>query len=534
MVILNSSESCAELVNHGTHSTIDIEVGTPGQTFSVVADTGSDDVIVPSCVCKDSRGCSSKNRCFKGEGMSSTFRIDDGKEGPPIATITFGSGPVDAAIATDVVRIGEIEAMMQDSVFLMVNNELDFPGPFEGLLGLGPPVQVISADAESQVDIEKVAAEAAAAEVARALSNFADVLKQEVKDSVAEGLAEGQAAHAVAQDQEDVGAPFEMHTSLLDANRSQGIAARQPQRPRSFMQQAGVPRFSMCFNDAESGVFRLSPPVASNSMGSIGTSHWGLDFRGFSVGASDEPLPFCGMSDMREGQKTPCGGIPDSGTTFLMGPQEHVDILMAGLCDGWSRCSNNYTLMLDTIKAAEDTIEGKYHMHDPFGIRPLAKHEVFQLLLHDCETWLDESMQESAGAGLAELPPLRLTLVGAGGEEQVLELPSWTYVLEMLSDETESAVRVCSAALGVTDYTTAANGPVWILGTPLFYAYEIGYDLEIAPGSMSFRQLSEENPCGTCEEGSTMTLAAVAERRRSPRRVRSSGWRSSVDTRSPL
>merc|ERR1719238_1888078 len=69
------ASTCAPLANKGSHFTVDIQVGTPGQTFSVVADTGSDAVIVPSCICKESGSCSKDDRCFRGTNKSSTFKM---------------------------------------------------------------------------------------------------------------------------------------------------------------------------------------------------------------------------------------------------------------------------------------------------------------------------------------------------------------------------------------------------------------------------------------------------------------------------
>merc|ERR1719506_2031295 len=36
---------------------------------------------------------------------------------------------------------------------------------------------------------------------------------------------------------------------------------------------------------------------------------------------------------------------------------------------------------------------------------------------------------------------------------------------------------VCMPAFGVMDFKTATNGPVWIMGTPLFYAFQVHFDL---------------------------------------------------------
>ena len=48
----------------------------------------------------------------------------------------------------------------------------------------------------------------------------------------------------------------------------------------------------------------------------------------------------CDPSAMKSAQETPCGVIPDSGTTLMMGPKDQVDALLAALCEGWPRCKS--------------------------------------------------------------------------------------------------------------------------------------------------------------------------------------------------
>merc|ERR1719215_1074585 len=86
--------------------------------------------------------------------------------------------------------------------------------------------------------------------------------------------------------------------------------SREVYDSKGFLQEAGVPRFSMCFNYNEDGVLRLGGPEPKLTLGSVGKSHWGLDFRGFCSEASKKP-----------GQETACGVIPDSGSTLMMGPK---------------------------------------------------------------------------------------------------------------------------------------------------------------------------------------------------------------------
>lgn len=129
---------CAPLQNHGTHSTVQIAVGTPGQKFDVVADTGSDAVIVASCLCQASGNCAQDSKCFVGTDRSSTFSMMEADK-VPMLQLSFGSGQIEAAVVTDIVAVGDIKTTMNQDLLLMVDKALDFDGPFEGILGLGLP-----------------------------------------------------------------------------------------------------------------------------------------------------------------------------------------------------------------------------------------------------------------------------------------------------------------------------------------------------------------------------------------------------------
>jgi len=65
------------------------------------------------------------------------------------------------------------------------------------------------------------------------------------------------------------------------------------------------------------------------------------------------------------------------------------------------------------------------------------------------------------------------------------------------SSNATSKGKVCLPAFGTMDYNTRANGPVWILGTPLFYQFVVGYDVSTNPPSISFSDQTK-TPCGTC------------------------------------
>merc|ERR1719199_1472255 len=73
--LASSMETCAALNNYGSHFAVDVDVGTPPQRFSLVADTGSNSLIVTSCVCVDVGMCPLDDKCFRGTNRSSTFVV---------------------------------------------------------------------------------------------------------------------------------------------------------------------------------------------------------------------------------------------------------------------------------------------------------------------------------------------------------------------------------------------------------------------------------------------------------------------------
>jgi len=403
-------QSCTVLRNRGTHFTVEIEVGTPPQNFDVVADTGSDSVIVESCVCADTHRCSAENKCFRGTNRSASFSVRFPAFAPRSAVVlTFGSGQIEAVVASDVVRVGGVQAALPDGLLLMVDRALDISGPFEGILGLGVPHH--------------------------------------------EGLGFG------------------------------GYSSK------SFLETAGVPRFSMCFNAGADGVLRLGTPVVPGAMGSIGQLHWALDLQGISVGHANVPVQVCSPASMRSGQLTACGAIPDSGTTLMMAPARHLQLLFSELCDQWERCRNAST-------------SSHYR-----------KHELFQAILLDCADWLSDDV------GLHELPPLHFHVAGAGGAQQTIKLDGPAYILATKQEEMRYVTErlfgvfpvkvaiatgrkrdVCLPAFGSHDYTTQKNGPIWILGTPLFFEFQVGYDMQSTPPGISLINA----PCGACNESASL------------------------------
>jgi len=473
----SGASTCTPLENKGTFSTVEINVGTPVQKFDVVADTGSNAVIVLSCACVDSGHCNSDDKCFVGTNRSSSFSLGslsdlstEAGEGVPSITMSFGSGDIQAVVATDKIVVAKKETRMSDGLLLMVDKQLDFGGPFEGILGLGIPAPMQS-------------------------------------------FLQSRRASLTSQTEPP-------HAAMRRLDNGQAF------EPPEFLSSAGVSRFSICFNDGgASGVLRLGTESMPKSLGSVGQLHWGLGMTGVSVGSSHSHVEVCSPDSMREGQMTPCGVIPDSGTTSIMAPKAHLEVLFASICDEWPRCSSE----------REET--------------GMSKPSQFTQLLRDCGSWLDEHN------GLAELPSLHFHITGSeSGQSETLELGAWAYVLETVEEEYDLAARhladivpqkstsdrssnrVCSPAFGVMDMATQLNGDVWILGTPLFYAFNVNYNLDDSPPSIAF----QDQPCGTCDDETHQELLVEGRRSdvvtstRGPRQMRGAWRLPTIDVNGPM
>jgi len=496
MVTDEEERSCAELVNQGTHFTVDVAVGTPGQRFSIIADTGSNTLIVPSCICREAGSCSSTDRCFLGTNRSSSFRLVKDTGVPRGMLISFGSGTIEGVVAQEIVHIGGMEVDMKNGLMLMTSKALNFGGPFEGILGLGIP----ASEDQRQTTSHKKGPHRKAIEDATGSPDVEKVLK----------WLRGVLGGARAPDIVSAG-----HTASAAA-----MGRQQAVQPPGLLEQANIGRFAICFNEGRSGVLRLGPPELPKTTwhASVGVEHWGLDFRGISV-AGDKMvrMDFCHRKDMRKNQQTPCGAIPDSGTTMITGPQEQLSVLLSSVCDHWPRCSRNHTAMVRAARAARAAAAEQFGFN-PFGVEPWTKVKVMEALLEGCEDWLNES------TGLDELPDLHFHVAGAAGTQETLVMPGRAYVIETAYDlkddltkkfkNSTSALqnlteawlkytggrqKVCSPAFSVLDYNTVKNGPIWILGTSFFYEFNVGYDLLSKPPAISFQSVKQA-PCGSCDK----------------------------------
>jgi len=255
-----------------------------------------------------------------------------------------------------------------------------------------------------------------------------------------------------------------------------------PYETKLFLEQAKVDRFSMCFRDgAQTGALRLGGSMLSSPIQNIGKLHWGLNFQGLSVGEHGTSAPtetiFCGPETIKQGMETPCGIIPDSGTTFLLGPKEQISSLEAGICSKWERCQTHSRGMPSSL--------------------------AFRLLLRQCGDWLTEEK------GLLEIPSFFFHVKSGDGKPEAFELTAWSWVTETSIRGWDGSIKkACVPSFEKQDYFTQNNGPVWIFGHPLFYEYNVGYD-------MSTKQISlQKGKCEPCSaEGGPVSLSDKGGRR---------------------
>ncbi|KZV43689.1 aspartic protein-like [Dorcoceras hygrometricum] len=109
----------------------EIHIGSPPQKFTVIFDTGSSNLWVPSSKCYFSVACYLHPR-YKSS-MSKTYK-KNGKS----CSISYGSGSISGFLSQDNVEVGDV--VVKDQVFIETTREVGLTflvGKFDGILGLG-------------------------------------------------------------------------------------------------------------------------------------------------------------------------------------------------------------------------------------------------------------------------------------------------------------------------------------------------------------------------------------------------------------
>jgi len=120
-----------------------VEVGNPRQRFTVVFDTGSGNLMVPSTWCR-SRACTQHRRYHRPASTTAQDIEADGSRSKPGAardqiTVTFGTGEISGVFVEDDVCIGSVCTQAR---FVAATDESDDPFAsfkFDGVLGLALP-----------------------------------------------------------------------------------------------------------------------------------------------------------------------------------------------------------------------------------------------------------------------------------------------------------------------------------------------------------------------------------------------------------
>jgi pepsin A len=123
-----------------------INIGTPAQEFTVVFDTGSGNLLIPSKQCAD-EACTTHKRF---DAYKSSTAVDIAFADEPdkpvskggdrdVVTITFGTGEISGVFVKDTICVG---AICTHADFVVATEESDEPFslvPFDGIFGLSLP-----------------------------------------------------------------------------------------------------------------------------------------------------------------------------------------------------------------------------------------------------------------------------------------------------------------------------------------------------------------------------------------------------------
>merc|ERR1719321_136240 len=122
-----------------------VSIGTPEQQFTVIYDTGSSNLWVPSSKCVISKACHTHHKYDSSK--SSTTHVDGRK-----LILPYGSGICTGRLTEDTVKVGGVE--LTNATFGEITLE---PGkvwqesPFDGILGLGYPQIAMPRDPNNPV-----------------------------------------------------------------------------------------------------------------------------------------------------------------------------------------------------------------------------------------------------------------------------------------------------------------------------------------------------------------------------------------------
>lgn len=437
---------------------MEVEVGTPSQRFELVADTGSNTLIVQSCVCQELGSCpSSFGRCFRGNATStfSIARSQNGDGDPHVWILKYGSGDIEALVTTDFVSVGSYTARMNSSLLLMVSQSLNFDAGFEGILGLGVPNVTA-----------KIGPAGGTHRQPEVLTSFLDGARVN-------------------------------HFSLCFNSGSDGVLALD-------YETAAKPLASTSREHWQLKLLGASVAGHQISMGQDTAKHSAIPDSGTTLITGPQEQIAALLESI-------CEKWPRCKTA-----REELNIAMVQTLSKTASkggvASRSKTRLLDAYARWHESSAGAFAQANASftGSGAFA----LQMLMEDCSSW-------KTGVHLnAEMPTIKLHLEGADGTKQDVQLLPSSYVAEVTANamvwtqkyllgilpywwpelEEDSS---CATLLGSAEYV---GHQVWILGTPLFYNRRVHFDLG-SPPSVGF----SDEPCGSCVSGEYQNDISLAQ-----------------------
>lgn len=495
VILRPRQSSCSPLKNHDSFSTIEVQIGTPPQKFDLVADTGSNDVIVQSCVCQENGFCPKEfGKCFRGTNKSSSFAMQykENSRTPQALLLSFGSGQIAAVASTDKVKVGSAEAYMDNSLLLMVKQGLSIRGQFEGILGLGRPMEK-----EGQKRLGDV-------------PGFLEKAKVDQFSMCFKHKSDGVLGLNMALQQKAMGSVGALHwgldfqgVSVGNANHKVLFCSPESKKPGQETACGAIPDSgTTLMMGPEKQILSLYEDMCRR-WDRCKTTHEGIV-------EELKALEKKGHQDMKQDNAL------DQGMLLLQNGQD------PSAAAGWGDMLKNLKDILDGAKrGGHNPLRGQ--AYDGGSAAALTSSKIspadtFQLLLENCEQWLvkNTSLKD-------EMPSLFFHMAGSkDNATQVFEMHPETYIIQSTAEVVHREIKklmgilpvqilekkkqsVCMPAFGKMNYPTKLNGDVWILGTPLFYQFNVHYNRAARPPTMAL--VTED--CGRCEGGQLANRASL-------------------------
>eukprot|EP00933_Yihiella_yeosuensis_P060455 TRINITY_DN63219_c0_g1_i1.p1 TRINITY_DN63219_c0_g1~~TRINITY_DN63219_c0_g1_i1.p1 ORF type:complete len:632 (-),score=131.19 TRINITY_DN63219_c0_g1_i1:97-1992(-) len=521
-------ETCSVLKNKVAYSAVEVKVGTPPQKFDVVADTGSNNVILQSCVCQDTGSCQeAKGECFRGTGKSSTFYVQGKTEkhpmGPPEVMIKFGSGTVGAVVASDAVGVGNLKpVMMKNSLLLMVTQALHMRHTIEGILGLGLPPAKNGPKLYSKLSHQPKGFLQAAG-----VSRFSMCFNRG---------ADGVMDLNTKKQKDPIATNGDWHWSLGFHGISVGSKDNKPPMCHRSTMNKMLGERTPCSLIVDSGTTLMTGPRSGiASLFNELCARWPRCVKAKAAAKKK-------LEKMLKAIKKIKNAVSDasqkraqvnSAETRLSESESESEDVDSEIEDFVDRFTNSYVSQTSedeffssiqraherpdelNEESANETRPRSMAASLPPSVASFQGFVVFQALLQDCHSWMGKGNDVNK-----EVPPLYFNVGGNDGKRRVLEMKGNSYIstttrqvyevskkklLGFIPKLVKKEVKVCIPAFNVLNYHTKKAGDVWIFGGPAFYDWQVHYDGSAKPPTIAF----SNSPCGKCVDGKHVEKSEV-------------------------